>query len=248
MLRLLAIAVTGVSGLALAAGPDDKDAPKLPLLASFTFDDGKLERFKFSDPKAWEPTESDIGKALTLARKANYKPKFRSPERYAILDDIVVSDFTLDVRAQSTVKDYGHRDLCLFVGYQDPDHYYYVHVAKAADPHAHSIFLVNGAARVSIATERTKGFDWTDGWHKLRVERRVADGSIKVYVDDFAKPIMQAVDKTFVWGKIGVGSFDDLGKFDDLELRGTKVDLPKQAAKPADEIIKAADAVEQKAK
>jgi hypothetical protein len=31
---------------------------------------------------------------------------------------------------------------------------------------------------------------------------------------------MQATDKTFVWGQIGVGSFDDTGNFDDVRLWG----------------------------
>jgi hypothetical protein len=31
---------------------------------------------------------------------------------------------------------------------------------------------------------------------------------------------MTAVDKTFAWGQIGVGAFDDLGNIDDVVLRG----------------------------
>ena len=28
---------------------------------------------------------------------------------------------------------------------------------------------------------------------------------------------MTAIDKTFTWGQIGIGSFDDLGNFDDVD-------------------------------
>jgi hypothetical protein len=37
------------------------------------------------------------------------------------------------------------------------------------------------------------------------------------------KPVKSAVDKTFTWGQIGIGSFDDMGYFDDIELRGVVV-------------------------
>ncbi len=37
---------------------------------------------------------------------------------------------------------------------------------------------------------------------------------------------MVAHDKTFAWGQIGLGAFDDLGNFDDIEVRGTAVERP----------------------
>jgi hypothetical protein len=33
-------------------------------------------------------------------------------------------------------------------------------------------------------------------------------------------PVMTAVDNRFKWGKVGVGSFDDTGQFDDIKLWG----------------------------
>ena len=40
-------------------------------------------------------------------------------------------------------------------------------------------------------------------------------------------PVMTASDKTFVWGQVGIGSFDDTGNFDNLYLFGNKVARPK---------------------
>ena len=54
--------------------------------------------------------------------------------------------------------------------------------------------------------------------------RRVDDGTMKVYFDDMEKPFMTANDKTFTWGQVGVGTFDDHGNFDDFELRGVRVE------------------------
>ena len=38
------------------------------------------------------------------------------------------------------------------------------------------------------------------------------------------KPVMTAKDKTFAWGRIGIGTFDDTSDWDDIELRGVKVE------------------------
>ena len=38
----------------------------------------------------------------------------------------------------------------------DATHFFYVHVAKKADPHANNIFLVDGAERVAVATKTTE--------------------------------------------------------------------------------------------
>jgi hypothetical protein len=74
-----------------------------------------------------------------------------------------------------------------------------------------------------MITEReAKGTPWTDGWHDVKVIRRVADGTMEIYFDDMKKPLMTARDKTFTWGQIGVGTFDDHGNFDDVVLWGMR--------------------------
>ena len=98
------------------------------------------------------------------------------------------------------------------------------HRLSAHDPHAHSIFLVNGTPRVSIAKERTEGADWGTGYHQIRIERDTTAGTIKVYFDDMENPIMMTEDKTFLSGGLGVGSFDDTGYFDDIRIWGKKAE------------------------
>ena len=62
------------------------------------------------------------------------------------------------------------------------------------------------------------------GLAQVKVVRHVADGTMEVYFDDMEKPLMTAKDKTFVWGQVGLGTFDDHGNFDDVVLRGVKVE------------------------
>src|SRR5262249_2615114 len=95
--------------------------------------------------------------------------------------------------------------------------------ARRADDHANQVFIVNGAPRKKISTKTTPGTKWTDGWHHLKVVRKVSDGSIAVYFDDMKTPIMTATDRTFTWGQVGVGSFDDAGTWRQGTLGGVKV-------------------------
>lgn len=200
--------------LCCAAAQDE-----LPLLLTEDFEKG-ADRWEFSDPAAWRVEDGPSGKLLSLFQKTTPKTPHRSPFGMALLKDVVVGDFVLEVRVQSTVKDYPHRDLCLFFGYKDSAHFYYSHLGKKTDDHANQLFIVNGADRTKISTRTTEGTDWTDDWHTLKVVRKTGDGTIEVYYDDLKTPVQTAVDKTFLSGRIGVGSFDDTGRFDDLKLRG----------------------------
>ena len=52
-------------------------------------------------------------------------------------------------------------------------------------------------------------------------------GEIAVYFDNMDEPVMTAKDKSFAWGTVGVGTFDDTANFDNVVLRGTQVERRK---------------------
>jgi hypothetical protein len=206
-------------------------AQELPLLVSEDFSQG-MARWQTTDPDPdesfWKVVEvsgqGDTNRALRVTGMSNYEPPYRSPHSMALLKEVVVGDFELSVRMQSTDHASGdHRDLCLFWGYQDPANFYYVHFGAKADPRACQIFIVNDAARTKITVDEATGTPWTNGWHQVKVVRSVADGKVKVYFDDMKTPLMTARDKTFIWGQIGLGTFDNHGNFDDIKLFGVEV-------------------------
>jgi hypothetical protein len=202
----------------LAAG----DPPaKLPLLFQDDFEKG-AGRWEPTDPKAWKITTQGNNHVFSQFQQSKFKPPHRSPLNFALLKDLWVSDFVLEAKLQSTARDYPHRDMCLFFGYQDPAHFYYVHLGQRTDDHANQIFIVNGADRKKISTKTTKGTPWDDKWHRVKIVRTVGDGHIAVYFDDMKTPAMTAADNTFAWGQIGIGSFDDTGNWDDVRLYGRK--------------------------
>lgn len=170
-----------------------------------------------ADRAAWKPVDDgwsfvDDGPRgfMRLGKKAsNYQPKFRSPTHLSLLEGLEPASFELDVRLRSTEPDYGHRDACLFFGWQSPERYYYAHLAKEMDERANQIFVVNQADRSRISTTTTAGTPWDDQWHWVRLRRDADQGAIEVFFDDMTKPVMTATDRTFGAGRIGVGSFDD---------------------------------------
>ncbi|HID77024.1 MAG TPA: hypothetical protein EYP56_13635 [Planctomycetaceae bacterium] len=206
--------------MAAAEAPAPSD---LPLVLADDFEQG-AGNWQPTDPSAWRIVQTDRGKVYNQFKNSKYRPPFRSPYNIALLKDVVVSDLVLTVRVQSTNKGAGaHRDMCLFFNYQDPAHFYYVHLGQRPDPHSSQIMIVNGAPRVMITKNQSPGIPWDDAWHKVKLVRRVADGTIAVYFDDMEKPVMTAVDKTFQYGQVGIGSFDDNGNWDDFKLYGRVV-------------------------
>lgn len=218
-----ALAIAAAVGASLAARAIA--AEDWPILLKEDFEQG-ADRWAPTDAKAWKIIDADGGHAYSLFQQSKYEPPHRSPLNFSLAKDLIVGDFSLEVRVRSTVKDYPHRDICLVFGYQDPAHFYYVHLGKKTDDHANQIFIVNGAPRTKISTSTTAGTDWDDEWHKITIVRSVSRDTIEVFWDNLERPIMTAQDKTFTWGQIGLGSFDDTGDFDDVVVRGVRAEKP----------------------
>lgn len=186
-----------------------------------------LSKFQMTDTNAWKfaATNDNHGGTMELVQQSQYKPIVRSPVNIALIADKVFNDFILEVDLIQTGKEYGHRDMCIFYGFQSSTNFYYTHIATAADPNAHNTFIVDGAPRKNFAKETTKGVAWgLNIWHKARIERTVGDGMIKVYFDDMVKPIMVAQNDKFKSGGIGFGSFDDTGRVDNIKIWGPSVE------------------------
>ncbi|TYA78437.1 hypothetical protein [Seonamhaeicola marinus] len=184
-----------------------------------------INDFEMTDPNVWISVNGENGKCLELYTQSNYKPNVRSPFNMAVIKDVKVGDFIMEIRLNQNGREYPHRDLCLMFGINNASNFYYTHIASKADDHANSIFIVNDEPRTSIAEERTDGVNWgkTYSWHTARVVRKVEEGLIEIYFDDMSKPIMKATDTHFKSGYLGFGSFDDTGKFDDIKIWAPEV-------------------------
>jgi hypothetical protein len=222
---------TGAAGTGAPhdAGPDvvpagDGDAGAVatpyPLRYEQTFDSPtSLADMVFANPTGWIHEVVD-GKGAIATTGGGYGPPQASPTRIGLIAVRQFRSFVLEAELMQTGTDYGHRDMCVFFGFQDPKHFYYAHIATAPDAVSHQIHIVNNAPRTAITTMRSTGFDWgRNAWKKIRVVRDVDSGKIEIYgPDDPAKPIMTASDKTFGAGYIGFGSFDDTGRVRNVKV------------------------------
>lgn len=225
MIRLAAFLAVALAGMAA----DSPVPPGSKLLYQQDFQSaGAINDFVMTDPGAWKIDSTNNTRALALAKQSQYKPPVRSPVNIALIADKVFTDFVLEADLCQTGREYGHRDMCLFYGVQSPTSFYYTHIATAADPNAHNIFVVTNAPRKNIALETTKGVNWgLNVWHKVRIERDTKSGTIRVFFDDLSKPIMVAQDTNFASGYIGFGSFDDTGMIDNVRIWGPSVTTKK---------------------
>ena len=180
----------------------------------------------------WHPTQTDRWKITDfeggrknalhlLGASRKYKPPHRSPHSITLLKGHVFGDLVLTAKVRTLQTARGHRDMCIFFGWQDPANFYYVHLGEKPDPHSSQIFIVDDKPRKAITTDNSGGIPWKDGeWHDVMLIHTVQDGKIEVFFDDMEKPSKVAQDKTFQWGMVGLGSFDDLGAWDDVRITG----------------------------
>ncbi|WP_404306743.1 hypothetical protein [Neorhodopirellula lusitana] len=219
-LPLAAIPLVGILAGAPVAMCEETASAESPYPVVFEEDfENGIERWEIVDPKSWAIQEHGLGKSLAITqRESDYKPKVRSPLHIALIKGVELESFVLTFKVKSTKNTGNHRDCCVFFNYQDPTHFYYVHTGAKPDPHSGQIFIVNDAPRTAL-TENETGVPWTDDWHDVKVVRDFDHGSIDIFFDDMTTPILSTHDKTFGKGRIGLGSFDDMDAFDQIELR-----------------------------
>ena len=196
-----------------------EDLAKLPVLFTEDFEKGH-GRWQTTDTKSWTHRKVEGNAVFGINRRnSNYQPKVRSPRHIALIKDVQVADFVLTFRVKSTKDTGGHRDCCTFFCHQDQTHFYYVHMGARPDPHSGQIMIVNDAPRKAITVNK-KQVPWDNQWHTIKLVRRSKTGEIAIFFDDMKKPHMQVKDTTFGRGSIGIGSFDDMNNFDDVQLYG----------------------------
>ena len=179
------------------------------------FSSGNLDAWQFPFAEDWVVKQEGSLHYLHMLRSRDPLVP-RRPQQFALVKGVTVGSFTLETR----VRREGSSMMIVF-NYVDSLHFYYTHLSKdpgrKIDVH-NGIFLVDGAPRRRIAGLEADPVLPDTNWHKVRVERDVASGSIRVFVDAEPQPRFSVVDKTFKCGQIGLGSFDETGDYTDVKL------------------------------
>ena len=180
------------------------------------FEDRDLSRWSLPEPKDWAIDLEGGNHFLRLARKGQIGDP-RRPLQYALRTDVCVGDFDLRVRARRFGK-----SLLITFGYQDTMHFYYAHISSDSGDHAvhNGLFKVDGGERFRIAGKGSAAVLPEAGWQEVRLTRRVGTGEMALYAGADPQPRFRHTDAAFRFGRIGLGSFDETGDFDDLRLEG----------------------------
>ena len=152
---MTALALVAVANV-LVADEKPKDSSRdWPVIFKDDFETDPFPRWEPAAKEAWKHEDTDHSKVFHQFQDVRVKTPVRSPFNRNVAKDVIVGDLQLDVDFQTTKESYPHRSLCLFFGYQDPAHMYYVHFGQRTDDHANNIFIVNDKDRVKVSTKTT---------------------------------------------------------------------------------------------
>jgi hypothetical protein len=171
------------------------------------------------------------GDQVILAQEGVSRPGPRRPFEYAVLTKgPEFGNVRIDAEVRlDTPTTISNRDVIIVFGYHSDTQFYYVHLSQDNTIYPHNgIFVVNNADRLRIDDQ------WNgqvgappavtdDQWHKVRVQHCADTGRISVFVDGSGTPLITATDHTFTSGRVGFGSFDNIGRERDLTVTGTAI-------------------------
>lgn len=210
--------VASVHGIHVIAPDGGPEPPCETITFTDDFNDGNANGWTPLTSSRWQ-VRNDAGSLRYYLNTSDYNsPDEKRLGELSIINSQTWGDFTFECDAKSEDAGIGNSgaDLSIVFGYQDFDSYYYVNYNRESGfTEMHRIH--DSGPRVTLATYNAPTFD--DGnYHKLRIER---EGSvIRAYFDGIL--ILSGNDSFFGEGRIGVGSFNDAGYFDNIVITGCK--------------------------
>jgi glucose/sorbosone dehydrogenase len=187
-----------------------------------------------TDARDWAPVTPATWRfgrrEVVLAEAGVERPGPRRPFEYAVLTKgprLGSVQLTGEVRLDTPVE-VTNRDVVLIFGHRSDTEFYYAHLSSDNTIYPHNgIFVVNNADRQRLDDQwdpvlsRGAPPAITDAdWHDVKLRHCADTGEIAVYLDGSRFPLMTAVDRTFDSGRVGFGSFDNIGRLRDLTVQG----------------------------
>src|SRR3569833_196399 len=146
----------------------------------------------------------------------------RRPRQFAIAQTPDFTKVTSDAELMPR-----RRSLIIVYNYRDPAHFDYAHLSSDTglkQPVHNGIFHVFGGERVRISSQDgPAAFGEKDRWDRIHLVQDGETGAIQVEVDGKKIPALHAVDLSLKSGKVGLGSFDEIGDFRNVRISGAAV-------------------------
>jgi hypothetical protein len=192
-----------------------KWCPGLLLTATALFASVTLEVFGHDwtvfDAKDWSVAQETGAPVLHLVTPRGPLPGPRRPVQFAIAQTQDFGNVTIEADVRPL-----QRSLILVFSYRDAAHFDYAHLSVdtgTKQPFHNGIFHVYGGERVRISSpDGPPAFPRSGQWYRVKLVHD-ARGAVNVTVDGRAIPALNAVDVSLPAGKVGLGSFDEIGDF-----------------------------------
>jgi hypothetical protein len=149
----------------------------------------------------------------------------RRPTQFALAEtpDYLRVTVEAEVKKEPEAARDRRTSLIIVYAWRDADHFNYAHLSVDTgkqQPVHNGIFHVFGGDRVRISSPEGPATLTSEDWHRVRLVYDGRTGKVEVFVNGQTSPSMQAVDTTLGAGKVGIGSFFDLGSFRRVRIRG----------------------------
>ncbi len=184
---------------------------------------GTLSAFGYQwhvfNPADWKVSTANDAPILELNTPRAPLPGPRRPMQFAVAQTPDFSHVTVaaDVRPR-------RRSLIIVFAYRDAAHFDYAHLSTDTglkQPVHNGIFHVFGGERVRISSqEGPAAFPATNRWYHVILTYDGLKGDVHVTVDGKAVPALHAVDLSLHSGRVGLGSFDEVGDFKMVKITG----------------------------
>jgi hypothetical protein len=151
----------------------------------------------------------------------------RRPTQFAVAETPAYINVTLEAEIKKEPASLRNRHTSVMIAYawRDANHFNYAHLSvdsSEAQAVHNGIFHVDGGDRVRISPRQGPGTLLEEKWYKVRLVYDGHRGDVTVWVDGRTSPSLHAVDPTFKAGRVGIGSFFDLGSFRNVKITGGK--------------------------
>ena len=140
----------------------------------------------------------------------------------AVAGPVVTGDFTLTSLGSTTATDSPFNDFSLIFGFRDPADYWFVSFSESNDPNTSGIFRVTGGVRTELADITSPIV--AGAVYPVRIERRGT--ALRVFRAE--EQVAAVTDAASTDGRVGFGSRNDGGTFDDLVVMGPAGVLAKR--------------------
>lgn len=149
----------------------------------------------------------------------------RRPSQYALAKTPDFSRVTveLEVWKEPAAARNRHTSVMLVYAWRDPDHFNYVHLSvdpAAEQPVHNGVFHVYGGDRVRISSTGGPGSLVENRWQKVKLEYDASSHTVQVWVDGKTSPSLKGIDLSLGAGRVGIGSFFDMGRFRRVKITG----------------------------